>query len=650
MRVRQVPSLRIAAIDFADHVPDSCILGRAEPHVHPHGKVRDERREFIHGKDRDGKIRDEKVSEERVSEERVSEERVSEERVSEERVREEKVSSGKVSTGKVSKGKVGNGTLRGVEGTTDIRKRVWDLVADMCDDIAKNCKKTVHGAMNDKFLTEVLNSDQGQYTLGVLIADVKTANQNLKYEDLSQQLHLHGIQNNDHGRKEIVHQLLRAFRHVHSGMPNPNNPSIGGMDLKDIPPGFTKLVNAYRSLHLQNERKYEILTETLHHEVESCLHKCKQSDIVFLRKLASVKALRMALHKTLLFLGEEIVYLEWCSEWINRRRFFAYERAPGYGLLCKRIRAGRQADIFCAETVNELEQLSVPKVRQSIQQLWERPVSMSGSMSEVQRSRFHVANDILWIRQNDFMQLDWKTKAPHNSFLLMHFGNHIEFLNMPRGERGKERGERSKRYMEHQRRSRGVHHVHHASYVAKPGSTYKSVHRGTTSPRRAEFRDWLDSWFRSEGWELRDRSNMTMEDWENEDQEMDDYFYNIENFGHDWRHQNAEHDHLWGRGGGGHYDDDDDSEYNEEDEYYNRHGHYRDSAERPESEDRAGKNALPGMNPEANKARQGGGGNRGKHDASALNKEGDKSGTAAAGRKPHWQPAPGTDWNDDVDD
>jgi hypothetical protein len=147
---------------------------------------------------------------------------------------------------------------------------------------------------------------------------------------------------NKHDVRGFVHQLLRSFRHTHSGMSSTFD--LNTLDnVRDLPPGLTKVTNAYmqHALHLKNTHGHtynvdelkQVLKDTLVSECTTQNKKLKTADRIFLQELTKHDVLIEALHETLLGLKTDIMYLECCSEWLTRQRFFWYSKSPGFLLL-----------------------------------------------------------------------------------------------------------------------------------------------------------------------------------------------------------------------------------------------------------------------------------------------------------------------------
>jgi hypothetical protein len=256
--------------------------------------------------------------------------------------------------------------------------------------------------------------------------------------------------------REFVHQLMRSFRHTHCGMPNPNAPNTRN-HVRDLPPGLTKVINAYmkHAMHREKQAAYEqpytspelqqLLRETLVSECKRQDKNIKTGDRIFLQELTKHDVLIAALHQALLALGIDIMYVEHCSEWLNRHRFFWYERSPGSLLLFRTI-DGRQpvyngnttlSDIISKGTARVFE--SQLKARDSlyiIKQLWvhsdsiialghEQNISWHRTDTEPDKYRRQLTQDkMTWLTMCSTMQSRWMRKHAGDTYKMgVGFGN-----------------------------------------------------------------------------------------------------------------------------------------------------------------------------------------------------------------------------------
>ena len=236
-------------------------------------------------------------------------------------------------------------------GTARVRGRVYTAVNKICIGIAKICKTKLHGGMERTFL-RVCRIKKAMLTLETVMETVLAVENKLREETPSCWDHTMMLDHirNKHDVRGFVHQLLRSFRHTHSGMSSTFD--LNTLDnVRDLPPGLTKVTNAYmqHALHLKNTHGHtynvdelkQVLKDTLVSECTTQNKNIKTADRIFLQELTKHDVLIEALHETLLGLKTDIMYLECCSEWLTRQRFFWYSKSPGF-LLLFRTTDGRQ--------------------------------------------------------------------------------------------------------------------------------------------------------------------------------------------------------------------------------------------------------------------------------------------------------------------
>lgn len=141
----------------------------------------------------------------------------------------------------------------------------------------------------------------------------------LKKKSTVEQIRKHLFKHNPQAtRNTVAHQINRTFRHYHSEHLRP-------------------IIKIYFNLFLKKisvEEAKTQLVKCLNDENEAAtLQKSDSWDRPIINEFATNEKLQQALHAELMALKDDVVLVEWCSEWLNKYFFFCYDKGPGYYML-----------------------------------------------------------------------------------------------------------------------------------------------------------------------------------------------------------------------------------------------------------------------------------------------------------------------------
>lgn len=198
-------------------------------------------------------------------------------------------------------------------------KSLDNVLKKHCNDVANKCKAVVYGGM----WTTFWEYEGIQELMEELVTTTFAEYRRFPKRDLN--------------AKDLGEQFIRTFLHFHYGDSKLVGCFLKHDEFEKLPVGLIKTVNVYfahtlNDSHVSALKCKETLDIQIETEVKKNLEFCNEWDKPAINCIANYSIIRTALHKALLHLGRNIVFLPWCSEWKNIRNFFL-PRGPGSLLL-----------------------------------------------------------------------------------------------------------------------------------------------------------------------------------------------------------------------------------------------------------------------------------------------------------------------------